>query len=53
MAETLTEFAPADRAESERLVEQTRIFTDAVMFRELLDHIPDMVMLLKTQRQVV
>ncbi len=26
MAETLTEFAPADRAESERLVEQTRIF---------------------------
>jgi signal transduction histidine kinase len=46
-------YAPAERATSEALEKQRRYFSDAWFFGELLHFVPDMVMILNAQRQVV
>ncbi len=48
-----TEFAPAERADAATLARQRRLFGDAWFFGELLHYIPDMVMVLNGQRQIV
>ncbi len=53
MAALATLFAPAERAEPAALDKQRRYFSDAWFFGELLNYVPDMVMILNAQRQVV
>ncbi len=49
----LTEFAPAERATRERVLAQSHHFTDGLVLRHLLDYVPDMVMILNADRQIV
>lgn len=53
MAALATLYAPAERATPEVLGRQRRYFSDAWFFGELLHYVPDMVMILNAQRQVV
>ncbi len=53
MAALTTLYAPAERAAPEALEKQRRYFSDAWFFGELLHFVPDMVMILNPQRQVV
>ncbi len=48
-----TLYAPAERSAPEALEKQRRYFSDAWFFGELLHYVPDMVMILNAQRQVV
>lgn len=53
MAETLTHFAPPERAEYSVVRGQSACFTGQFLFRDMLDHVPDMVMVLNSNRQIV
>ncbi len=52
-AELVTEFASPARAEPGVLAAQTRHFRGRLLFRSILDYIPDMVMILNSCRQIV
>ena len=53
MTALATLYAPAERATPDALDQQCRYFSDAWFFGELLHYVPDMVMILNAQRQVV
>ena len=53
MTALATLYAPAERATPGALDLQCRYFSDAWFFGELLHYVPDMVMILNAQRQVV
>ena len=53
MAQPTTLFAPVERVDAEQLAAQSRHFSDAWFFGELLHYVPDMVMILNQQRQLV
>jgi signal transduction histidine kinase len=53
LAELVTEFASPHRAAPQELEVQSRAFREGVLFRQLLDRLPDMVMILNPDRQVV
>jgi signal transduction histidine kinase len=53
MTAMATQYAPAERAAPEDLDTQRRYFSDAWFFGELLHYVPDMVMIVNGQRQVV
>jgi len=49
----LTKFAPAERAGAAELDQQRRRFSDAWFFGELMNYVPEMVLILNRERQVV
>lgn len=49
----LTCFAPAERADSKELARASHRFLDAGFFGSLMDRLPEMVLLLNPQRQIV
>ena len=49
----LTEFLPAERTAPAELERQCRRFSDAWFFGELLHYVPDMVLILNAERQIV
>ncbi len=53
MTALLTEFASPDRAAPGVVAAQSRHFTDGPLFLRLLDYVPDMIMVLNSQRQIV
>lgn len=53
MAELLTEFASPHRAKRAKVLAQSRHFSERLLFRQLLDHVPDMIMILNSDRQIV
>lgn len=53
MAALATDFAPAECSSPEELERQRSYFTDHHSFGDLLDHVPDLVMILNENRQVV
>lgn len=53
MPELLTECASPYRASREVLLAQARHFAEGPLFLRLLDHVPDMVMILNSYRQIV
>lgn len=53
MAEPATEFAPAARALPDVLARQSAYFSQSRLFTELMDYVPDMVLILNSERQVV
>ena len=48
-----TEFAPAKRAPADKVQRQARSFADQPLLRHLLDAMPQMVVILNQQRQIV
>ena len=53
MAACATEFAPAERASRERLAAQAACFTASPLFAELLNRVPDSIVILNGERQIV
>ncbi|HVP44771.1 MAG TPA: PAS domain-containing sensor histidine kinase [Terriglobales bacterium] len=48
-----TEFAPAARAAPEMVARQAAHFTGSRIFLQLMDYVPDMVLVLNSERQIV
>lgn len=48
-----TSFAPAERSEEEIIERQARMLTNHPLVRELLDYVPDLLLVLNCMRQVV
>ncbi|MBZ5646594.1 MAG: PAS domain-containing sensor histidine kinase [Acidobacteriia bacterium] len=48
-----TEFAPAARADPDVLARQSAYFAGSRVFIELMDYVPDMVLILNSERQIV
>lgn len=48
-----TEFAPAERSDKDQLRQQTSYFSSQWFFSSVLDHVPDMLMILNMHRQIV
>jgi len=48
-----TDFAPAERSNHNRVARQAAYFSDSPVFAELMDYVPDMVLILNADRQIV
>lgn len=48
-----TQFAPAEVATAEELLQQINLFAEQIVVRELIDAIPDIYLILNEQRQIV
>jgi signal transduction histidine kinase len=48
-----TMHAPAERATPAEVKRQAALFSERLMFGELLEHVPDMILILNSQRQAV
>jgi len=53
MLEIITEFASPERSSNEEIVKQSEFFKGHFFMDELMHHIPDMVMILNKNRQIV
>jgi signal transduction histidine kinase len=53
MAAAATEFAPAERGSRERLAAQAACFTASPLFAELLNRVPESIVILNRERQIV
>lgn len=53
MLEIITEFASPERSSNEKIVKQSEFFKGHFFMDELMHHIPDMVMILNKNRQIV
>ena len=51
--ELTTDYAPAERASKERIKHESKILTELPLLRDLFDSIPDVVLILNGQRQIV